>query len=396
MQFLYAIMARLVGKANGTEFLLPCQFVIGYNATYYQATPRRDGMADQPAHDAYALKTIPGFFASRPGIQIGTQLAADASNEDIQFVKQLGVEWITTGLSDPRDHTIESYVALRRRFERHGLRIYRIANPRCQNVPEIILNLPGREERIVEMLTYIRNLGAAGIYHATYAHQANGIWRTGPEPLRGGALHSAFRLNSIGEGSWGGRSFSGSLTHGREYACDELWDNYIYFIRQVVPVAEAAGVYIGVHPDDPPVYPLGGIPRCIFGNFAGFVRALEIANSPNLGMSLCVGSWLEGGEAMGRDVVQAIHHFGGRRKLFHVHFRNITAPLPEGFIETYLDDGYMDMHKVMAALREVGFDGVMISDHLPNMVGGRRAAEAFSIGYMKALIQAVDNTLGAP
>jgi mannonate dehydratase len=351
-------------------------------------------MADQLTERPYALKTIPGFHASKPGLQVGTQLPADASDEDIQFVKQLGVEWITTGLNDPQDHTAESYVALRQRFERHGLQIYRISNPRCQNVPEIILNLPGRDERVAEMLDYIRNLGAAGIYHATYAHQANGIWRTGQEPLRGGALHSAFRLSRVGQGSWGGHTFSGAFTHGREYTCDELWDNYVYFIRQVAPAAEEAGVYLGVHPDDPPVYPLGGVPRCIFGNFDGFVRAVDIADSPNVGMSLCVGSWLEGGEAMGRDVVQTIRHFGGQHKLFHIHFRNITAPLPQGFIETYLDDGYMDMYKVMAALREVDFDGVLISDHLPQMVGGRRAAEAFSIGYMKALIQAVNNTMG--
>ena len=156
-------------------------------------------------------------------------------------------------------------------------------------------------------------------------------------------------------------------------------------------MAEEADVYIGIHPDDPPVYPLGGIPRCIFGDFEGYRRAIEMADSPHIGMCLCVGCWLEGGEAMGKDVVETIRYFGGLGKLFKVHFRNVTAPMPEGFVETFLDDGYMDMHRVMRALREVNFDGAVISDHLPTMVGGRRAAEAFSVGYIKALIQSVNN-----
>ena len=346
-------------------------------------------MTDLPESQRYPLSALPGFYASQPGIQIGTQLSPDASEEQIQFVKQLGIEWITTGFSDPTDHTLENYVALRERFGRHGLQICRIANPRAQNVAEIILGLPGRDERIDEFLTYIRNLSGAGIYHATYAHQANGIWRTGREAVRGGATHSAFRLDKVGKGSWGGRTFDGEYTHGRAFSEQEMWDSYNYFVRKVVPVAEEVGVYIGVHPDDPPVYPLGGVPRCIFGTFEGFKRAVEIADSPNFGMSLCVGSWLEGGEAMGADVVEAIRYFGGRKRLFHIHFRNVTAPLPEGFVETYLDDGYMDMYRVMQALHEVGFDGVIISDHLPQMVGGRYAAEGFSVGYMRALIQAV-------
>ncbi len=112
-------------------------------------------------------------------------------------------------------------------------------------------------------------------------------------------------------------------------------DNYTYFIQRVKPVAEEAGVFIGIHPDDPPVYPLGGIPRCIFGNFEGYKRALEIADSPNIGMCLCVGCWLEGGAQMGKDAVETIRYFGGIKKLFKVHFRNVTKPMPEGFVETY-------------------------------------------------------------
>ncbi len=332
---------------------------------------------------------VPGYTASRPGIQIGTQLPANASAEDMQFARQLGIEWVMTAVP-AADASVENYRAVVRHFADGGLKVYRLANHAVHNMEAVTLNLPDRDAKIAEYLAYIRMLGAAGIHYATYAHMANGIWSTEPEPVRGGANGRAFRLERARTGWWIDRSWELPLTHGREYTEDELWENYVYFIRQVVPVAEEAGVYIGIHPDDPPVYPLGGIPRCIFGNFEGYRRALELADSPNVGVCLCLGCWLEGGPAMGRSAVEAIRYFGGQRKLFKVHFRNVTAPMPEGFVETFLDDGYADMLEIMAALQEVGFNGAIISDHLQQVVGGRYAAEAYAVGYMRGLVQAVE------
>ena len=338
---------------------------------------------------AYPLNTVPGYTASQPGIQIGTQFSSDASDEDLLFARQLGVEWAMVNVEDSSLHNVEGYLALKKRFAAFGLQIYRLANSRCHNMASVTLGLPDRDERIAEYLQYIRNLGAAGIHYATYAHMANGIWSSARESIRGGAESRAFHLDRPHAGHWAGEVYGGSLTHGREYSEAELWDNFEYFIRQVVPVAEEAGVYIGIHPDDPPVYPLGGIPRALFGTFEGYRRALELADSPNIGMCLCVGCWLEGGAAMGKDVVETIHYFGSLRKLFKVHLRNVTAPMPEGFVETYMDAGYMDFLPVIEALHAVRFDGAVISDHLPSMVGGRRAAEAYHIGYMRGLIHAV-------
>jgi mannonate dehydratase len=347
----------------------------------------------RPRSPSYPLATIPGYYGSTPGIQIGTKLSSTASEEDVQFVKQLGVEWVMTAVSDPEGHTAGNYRAVRERIEGWGLKVYRLANDRCHNMPQVTLNLPGRDEKIEEYLQYIRNLGAAGIYYSTYAHMGNGIWSSGREEIRGGAMARAFHIDDPNNaGHWAGERFHEPLSHGRPYTEDELWDNYAYFIKQVVPVAEEAGVYIGIHPDDPPVYPLGGVPRCIFGSFEGYKRALEIADSPNIGMCLCTGCWLEGGELMGADVVETIRYFGGMKKLFKVHFRNVTAPMPEGFAETYMDAGYMDMSKIVQALREVGFDGAIMSDHLPHMVGGARAAEAYGVAYMRALVNGCRST----
>ncbi|MHB0874601.1 MAG: mannonate dehydratase [Anaerolineae bacterium] len=338
----------------------------------------------------YPLATIPGYYASRPGIQIGTQMAANAGEDDMQLARQLGVEWVMTGLDRPEDHTLDNYVALKQRFADGGLKVFRLHNHSCHNMEAVTLNLPGREDKIEEYLAYIRLLGAAGIHYATYAHMANGIWSTAAEPVRGGALARSFHFDRATTGFWPGRTWSAPLSHGRRYSEDELWENYTYFIRRVVPVAEEAGVYIGIHPDDPPVYDLGGVPRCVFGTFEGYRRAIEMADSANVGVCLCVGCWLEGGPLMGKDVVETIRYFGSRRRLFKVHFRNVTEPMPAGFVETLLDDGYGDMHGVMRALQEVGFDGAVISDHLPSLVGGRRTAEAYAIGYMTALRQAVE------
>jgi len=130
------------------------------------------------------------------------------------------------------------------------------------------------------------------------------------------------------------------------------------------------------------------VPRCIFGNFDGYIRALEIANSANIGVCLCAGTWMEGGKHMGKDVFEAARAFAKMDKLWKIHFRNVTGPIPR-FVETFVDNGYTDMLKLMKTLYEVDFRGVLIADHVPTMVGGPRVGWAYSIGYIKALLAAV-------
>ena len=341
-----------------------------------------------PTTSDYPMKTVPGYMNRKRGIQLGLSVRADAGEEDLKFLRQLGVEWVMTGLDKPSDQNAETYRSLKRTFESAGLKIYRLANSSCHNMADVTLGLPDRDRKIEQYLRYIRDLGEAGIHYATYAHMANGIWSSEQETVRGGAFSRAFRQNGEKRGRWNGRIYREPLTHGRRYREDELWDNYAFFIRKVVPVAEDAGVYIGIHPDDPPAEELGGVPRCIFSSFEGYKKALEIASSPHVGVCLCTGCWLEG--AMGLNLVEAVRFFGESGKLFKVHFRNVDAPLPRGFVETFPDEGYMDMSRVVQTLVEVGFDGAVIPDHLPEMVGGRRAAQAYAVGYIRGLLQAAD------
>jgi mannonate dehydratase len=157
-------------------------------------------------------------------------------------------------------------------------------------------------------------------------------------------------------------------------------------------VAEEAGVRIGIHPDDPPGLVLGGVPRSIFSSFAGYKRALDIADSPNVGMCLCIGCWLEGGDNMGKGVLETIRHFGGQGKIFKVHYRNVDRPLPH-FVETFVDDGYFDMYEAMKTLGEVGYDGTLIPDHIPQMGDDDRLGTAYTIAYMRALQKRAEDEL---
>jgi len=320
-----------------------------------------------------------------PGVKVSLQIPTDPSDDDLRFAVQMGVEYVNIPAGGERA-TLENFTRLKQKVEGAGLKVWNIGNSNVHNMPEVTLNLPGREQKIEEYKTYLRNLAQAGIFYTTYAHMGNGIWSSERETTRGGASARAFRLETA-KGYWTGKVFEGPLTHGRKYTKEELWQNYTYFIKQVVPVAEELGMRIGIHPDDPPVPELGGVPRCIFGNFDGYARALEIANSPNIGVCLCCGTWMEGGPGMGQDVVQAIRAFAKLGKLWKIHFRNVSAPIPY-FVETFVDNGYTDMWKVMRTLVEVDFRGAVIADHVPAMVGGRLVGWAYSIGYIKALLAA--------
>lgn len=317
-----------------------------------------------------------------PGLKVAAQMSPEPSDEEMAFVRQMGVEYAVTWI-DSAKASPEYYRSRREHFARGGIQLYGLGNSSVHNVDAITLNLPNRDEKVAEYKAHLRNLGQADIPYTTYAHMANSVWSTPPEQTRGGSRARAFDLARLAEASGGGFTGEG-LTHDRFYTEEELWDNFASFAAEIAPVAEEAGVRIGIHPDDPPGVPLGGVPRPIFSSFDGYKRALEIADSPNVGMCLCIGCWLEGGEAMGRDVVEAIQYFGGQGKIFKVHYRNVDKPLPH-FVETFVDDGYFDMYQAMRALAEVGYDGTLIPDHIPQMGDDGRLGTAYTLAYMRAL-----------
>jgi mannonate dehydratase len=178
------------------------------------------------------------------------------------------------------------------------------------------------------------------------------------------------------------------LTHGRVFTEEEMWDNYAYYIKAILPVAEEEGVRLALHPDDPPVPSLGGVAR-IMRSFDAFKRAMEIGNSPNHGLNFCVGTWSE----MGPEIVpEAIRYFAAHGKIFYVHFRDVLGTVPK-FREAFVDEGNLNMFEIMKLLRAVGFKGFMLDDHVPHMAGDsgwNSRSRAYAIGQMKAMLNVLN------
>ena len=182
----------------------------------------------------------------------------------------------------------------------------------------------------------------------------------------------------------------------REYSAEDIWASYTYFTKAVLAVAAESGVKLALHPDGPPLARMNGVAK-IFTDYNGYHRAEQIAGqSPYWGLTFCVGTSSEGGDRMGKNVFEMIRDFGGRGKIFEVHFRNISGPFPH-FVETFPDDGYMNMYEVMKALRQVNFNGAAEPDHVPKLAGDTgllRAGTAYCIAYMRALSQRVNEEAG--
>ena len=266
---------------------------------------------------------------SAPGIKLCAQSGPNPSEEQLTFLKQLGVEYVSVG-STPDLRTAEGFLQIKKKYADAGITVWNIGNTSVHNMPEVTLNLPGRDQKIEEYKQYIRNLGKAGIYYTTYAHMGNGIWSSGQGTIRG-ASGARVRHGQPGqEGDWDGKTLQEPLSHGRVFTKEEIWENYTYFIKQVVPVAEEAGVRIGIHPDDPPVPVLAGVPRCIFGNFEGYKRAMEIANSPE------------------RRHLPVLRHVAGRRQGAHGQGSGRDDPLL--WREEDLEDSLPQRQRAAAAL----------------------------------------------
>jgi len=314
------------------------------------------------------------------GIKLGISFTDRPKENDFAMLRYTGVDAVSIWTSI-ENNSAEWMIGMRKKLEANGIEIYNIGIIDLHCDPTITLGLPGIENKIEQYKTYLNNLGRAGIHYTTYAHMANiknqptpGFYQTSVGKTRGNADTREFDL-----------SVAKTLpcSFDKEYQEESIWKSFTTFIRAVIPVAEKNKVRIGLHPDDPPVASLGCVAR-VFRTYAAYERAFEIAGSDNFGVCLCVGTWGEGGkQGFGKDPVEAVRAFGPRKKIFKVHFRNVSSPLPK-FRETFVDNGYMDMYQVMKALREQGFDGIVIPDHVPG--GGYPAANSsYTIGYMKAL-----------
>ena len=144
---------------------------------------------------------------------------------------------------------------------------------------------------------------------------------------------------------------------------ERLWENFEYFLRRVVPVAEEADVRLALHPDDPPISPVRGLGR-IMRSVEAFERVVELVPSDHNGITLCQGNFA----LMTDDLPGVIRDFGSRGKIHFVHFRDVRGT-PEHFVETFHDDGPTDMLACLEAYADVGYEGVLRPDHVPTLHG---------------------------
>lgn len=292
--------------------------------------------------------------------------------------------------------------ALRERCERDGLRLEGLENVPAKEFYKIQRGLQGRDEQIENFQRTIRNMAAAGIDLLGYNFLATYVWRTDMEAYgRGGATVTSFDLD---EARRSGNALANyKLTPGREIeepiSADQMWANHRYFLDAVLPVAEEFGVRLSLHPDDPPVEePLGGAAR-IFNSPDGLRRVLaETQECPFWGLTLCLGSLSE--LAGSETVNEVIDMFGTAGRIFYVHFRDVQGVVPT-FRECFLGEGNFDPADVIRRLDAVGFDGFLIDDHVPAMLGddatwGNTSSttycsrgRAHAIGYLHGTLRAL-------
>ena len=330
-------------------------------------------------------------------IKLGLRYAG-TSREHLQLVRQLGVDggtlrWIRLpgaadngGRVDP-----EGFRALLRRFAEFDLSLAGMELSRPL-IPGVLEGDAARAAGELEALgETVRLLGDHGVdlltcgFAIAHADEGQHDWRGyRDEPLgRAGAVLRTFdaaRLDDADLVSWGGPDADGPRVDE-----PEVWRRLDRFMEAILPAARAAGVRLGFHPNDPPLPVYRGVAQP-FATPEGLERLLDRYADPGVGLLFCLGTLQESGA----DMTAALRRFGTQGKLFAIHFRNVRGTVPR-YHEVFPDEGDFDAAEQMRVLHQVGFDGYIMPDHYPGVLGDtpdNDLARAWCLGYLRALIQA--------
>lgn len=339
------------------------------------------------------------------GIKIGKGLG-DVSEATLRFYKQMGVEEVgmptryhtRTGATPTTRPLVPAtqrgpvgsvgnlwdgaeLARIRTRIESFGL-VPSMAGLGLSG--NIVMGLPGRDEDLSVLRSRIESAGRAGIRVLTYsftALRASEGYGARDGAGRGGATLRDFDYDRI-------RDLPPLETVGR-HGLDDMWERLTYFLEALIPVAEAAGVRLAAHPNDPPVPIYRGVAQPL-SDLDGLKHLIEIADSPANSVFFDTGVTTE----LGEDAAEAIRYFGKRDRIGTVHFRNVRVEKPRyKYVETFIDDGDCDMLACMRAFREVGYTGLLDPDHTPGVTDDTpdtRVGWAFAIGQMIAMRNAVE------
>lgn len=301
------------------------------------------------------------------------------SETNLRLASQCGVEGVVIrypGL------TLEELSAAKRHPERFGLQVFAVEG--YLPIEKIKIGADHDGQELAAMKQLIRHMGTVGIPILCYNFMAGTDWvRTQLDaPERGGAKVTAFNLVDA-------RRAISLNSHAKiastPIGAADLWINLERFLREVIPVAEASGVTLAMHPDDPPLSEFLGKAR-IMNSVENFERLINLVPSPRNAVCFCQGTFA----TMGIDIPQTIRRFG--HHIQYVHFRDARGTA-EAFTETFHDNGPTDMAAAIRALREIGFSGPIRPDHVPQLEGEDEGepgytmlGRLFAFGYIRGLI----------
>ncbi|MBI4014031.1 MAG: mannonate dehydratase [Candidatus Rokubacteria bacterium] len=298
--------------------------------------------------------------------------------------------------SNDKPWTYEQLADLVKFARANDLEIAALENVSPRFWSDILLDGPEKATQMAGLKCLVRDMGKAGIPCLGYNFSIAGVWGwTRDRFARGEALSVGFDLAKIDSAApipdgvvWNMRYRKGRAGAKPVQVSDtELWQRLAWFLKELVPVAEEAGVMLAAHPDDPPVNALRGTARLV-NQPDKYDKLFSIVESPASGAELCLGTVAEMSTG---DVYERVRSFARRGKIGYIHFRNVRGKVPV-YYETFIDDGDIDMAEIVRILRDEKYMGVMIPDHTPEMEcpSPWHAGKAYALGYMRALIKNAD------
>ncbi|MBV8524711.1 MAG: mannonate dehydratase, partial [Acetobacteraceae bacterium] len=309
---------------------------------------------------------------------------------DYRMWAQLGVQHVCVDPpGNPHHWSYEILARHKEHVESFGLTLEMVQLPlssrpieQSQSPAILLAREPERQQQIDSICALIERLAKVGIPAAKYNLNLIGIPRTEPEPGRGGSRNAAFRWSKTDPNASPG--LAGILDE------EEIWARIDHFLRAVVPIATADKVRLACHPHDPYTPPgYKGVTR-VLGTIEGLQRFVTMHESPYHGLNFCQGTVGEMLDDPRNQIGDVIRWFGHRGKLFNVHFRNIRGRKLD-FMEVFPDEGSMDMAVSLRIYRDVGYQYMLMPDHVPHIDARDPSGTAFAFcyGYIKGLMDAI-------
>ncbi len=331
-------------------------------------------------------------FAAQAG---ATHVVAHLTNYFAGKSPTLGRGAEGTGWGDCRDDTLWTYAELAdlvERAGRFGLAIAALENFSPKFWSDILLDGPKKRDQVEGLKQIVRDAGRAGIPCIGYNFSVAGVWGWTRGPLaRAGAVSVGFDGDKVDlddplpDGVVWNMRYRDAVPGATpvRVSNDEIWARLSWFLEELVPVAEEAGVRLAAHPDDPPVGVMRGAARLV-NQPDKYRRLLDIVDSPSNSAELCLGTLQE---MTGGNIYAAVREIARRDRIGYIHFRNVKGKVPH-YVETFIDEGDIDMAEIVRILRDEGYDGVLIPDHTPELdcAAPWHAGMAYALGYMRALI----------